>query len=667
MNKKILLSTILCLFIITTIFAGPYEIIWENTELFESGDYDPTRGIVWNPHTDHLLVVTRSDPYPRVEILDPETGDKLGEMDTTGLPKIQTEEGIGQIDIDDEGNIYVCDLGSVEQDWNFRVWRYDNEESSPYLVFDDMIDSGDESNQFEWYGASFEIIGSKDSTFLYTSGYQNNQIAVLKANTRKLFEIDHFIKLPSINSARHGITAMEPNGNLWISGAGTTDPPVRLISNAGDVLAVVPSDTMIGGAASEAIHWNLGPYNLITAINANAEFHTVVTVQYDVDELGTYTFDYFGSISDTLATGNTNATAVMRYDSTRNWLYCLDGDVFLAAMDLNNLANVTTPRDTGLFAIQLDGKRKEYTHYDKLGSYDNRTIYMTWSDDYVYSAISGNTLYTTDERGLYYAFNTDPNGDAGTSDPPDNSANISELPFKSDIIIKLDPWADFDLANDPADYRWTTGIVYQWNGSEWIENAIEGSDINYGALCYVGDGNDSLITEVGVARSPQGIGTDVNQMEVKVYLAETASDGEVLAAFPNNNETGSGVSFTSYYHFNDLGHGIYPAYDVQKVGISSGLDQKRNNQPTDFYLKQNYPNPFNPVTTIEYQLSRSGMVELAIFDIQGKQIDKLVHTNQKAGKHLVDFNGANYSSGIYFYRLRINGQIKAIKKMALIK
>jgi hypothetical protein len=186
-------------------------------------------------------------------------------------------------------------------------------------------------------------------------------------------------------------------------------------------------------------------------------------------------------------------------------------------------------------------------------------------------------------------------------------------------------------------------------------------------MCLVGDGNDSLITEVGIARSPQGIGPDVNQMQVKVYLAERASDGEVLAAFPDNNETGQGVSFTSYYHFNDLGHGIYPAYDVQKVGVSTGLDQKQNNQPTEFYLKQNYPNPFNPVTTIEYQLSRSGMVELTVFDIQGKQIDRLVHTNQKAGKHLVNFKGANYSSGIYFYRLKIDGQIKAIRKMALIK
>ena len=666
MNKKLFVF-IVSFILLANLMGEPYEMVWKNTGLFETGAYDPTRGVVWNPHTDHLLVATRSDPYPRIEILDPETGEKLGEMDTTGLDTAQSEEGLSQIDIDDEGHIYVCNLGDNINGWNFKVWRYDDEQSTPYLIFNQMLDSGDDSNPHEWYGASFEVIGSGDSTYIYTSGWENNQLAVLKLNARKVLEVDHFISLPTKNSARHGISALEPGGNLWISGAGTTDPPVRLISNQGDVLAVVPADTMIGGAASEAMQWNLGSYNLITAINANAEAHTIVTVQYEEDELGTINFDYFGEASDSLATGNINATAVIRYDSTRNWIYCLDGDNFLAAMDINGLAKVTTPRDTGLFAIQLDGKRKEYTNYEKLNKYDNRTLYMTWSDDIIYTGISGNTLYAPyQERGLYLAYNRDPEGSNGTTVPPDDASGIQALPFDADVVVKMDSddWADLETA--PVSDKWTTGIVYQWNGSEWTENVVEGLDINYGAMCIIGDGNDSLITEIGVARSPQGIGTDVDQMQVKVYLAETDSDGDVLASFPNNNETGNGVEFSSYYEFNDLGSGIYPAYDVSIIGARTDIEGSPNKLAT-FTLQQNYPNPFNPVTNIEYTLAKSGMVELSVFNLQGQLIDKLVNNRKKAGNHLISFDGTNYSSGIYFYRLKIDGQTKGIKKMALIK
>ncbi|MCF7741084.1 MAG: hypothetical protein K9N00_04740 [Candidatus Marinimicrobia bacterium] len=572
--KLFLLKISLIIFSISLINAGPYEIIWKNTELFESGDYDPTRGVVWNPHTDHLLVATRSDPYPRIEVMDPDSGETLGQLDTTGLSAVQSEEGLSQIDICGDGHIYVCNLGDDISGWNFEVWRYENEESTPKLVFDQMLDSGDESNTREWYGASFEVIGSGDSTYLYTSGWENNQIAVLKLNSRNIFEIDHFIPVPTKNSARHGITALEPGGRLLISGAGTTDPPVRLISSQGEVLAEVPSGTMIGGAASESIHWNLGPYNLISAINANAQAHTITTIQYQEDELGTINFDYFGDISDSLATGNINATAVLRYDSTRNWMYCLDGNNFLAALDLNSLAKVTTPRDTGLFAIELDGKKKEYTHYDRLNKYVRRTLYTTWSDEIIYTAISGNTLYAPyQERGLYLAYNTDPDGTYGTTTPPDEASSIQELPFNADVVVKFDSDDFADLVDDPVAEKWTTGKVYQWNGSEWNSSAIEGLDINYGAMAIIGDGNDSLLTEIGVARNPQGIGTDVSSIQFKAYLTETASDGEVLASFPNNDETGQSVSFYTYYQFDNLSSGMYPAYNVQKIGTCTGIDQ----------------------------------------------------------------------------------------------
>ncbi len=666
--KKMLLFIFLLIISVNLFAQNPYQEVWKRTDLFDSGDYDPTRGMVWNPNTDHLLVVTRTDPYPRILILDPETGQDIGVMDTTNLPTdIQTEEGIGQIDIADDGAIYVCDLGDKEQEMALKVWKYDHEGATAQLCFDEIIDSEDSENTKEWYGASLDIIGAGTETYLYTSGWQNRQIAVLKMGSRGWFQVDHFIPLPTINSARHGISVIDPLGNLWINGAGTSDPPARLITNAGDILVEVPADTMIGGAASETIHWSVGNYNIITALHANSVDHTINSIQYEEDELGTINLDYFGGHSDTLNSGNNiNATAVMRYDSTRHWLYALDGANVITALDLNPLAKVTTPRDSGLFSIEIDGKKNEYTRYDYMGKDDDRKLYFTWSEEMVYAGISGNTLYAPfQERGLFLAFDTDPDESDGATTLPTEAASIGELPFRADLIVQFDSDDYADLINDDVSMKWTTGKVYQWNDSEWTSSDISGFDINYGAMTIIGDGNDSLITEVGVARNPAALGSDVAKLRLKIFLAEMAPAGEVLAAFPNDNETGNGVSFTSYYEFDDLGNDLVPAKCVETVGVTNAFSEETVIE--DFELKQNYPNPFNPETTIEYFLPGDGFVKITIYDILGNKITTLVNKEKKEGHYQVVFDGAQLPSGIYFYQFSVDQNPLQINKMMLIK
>lgn len=88
--------------------------------------------------------------------------------------------------------------------------------------------------------------------------------------------------------------------------------------------------------------------------------------------------------------------------------------------------------------------------------------------------------------------------------------------------------------------------------------------------------------------------------------------------------------------------------------------------PEKFTLKQNYPNPFNPITRIEYSLPEDGMVNLVIYDINGKEVCSLVNESQPAGYYSVDFDGSDLSSGMYFYNLTA-GKYKETKKMILMK
>ena len=88
--------------------------------------------------------------------------------------------------------------------------------------------------------------------------------------------------------------------------------------------------------------------------------------------------------------------------------------------------------------------------------------------------------------------------------------------------------------------------------------------------------------------------------------------------------------------------------------------------PTTYSLSQNYPNPFNPTTTIQYSIPKDEFVKLTVYDITGRVVKELVNGYKSAGKHSVEFNTSNYSSGTYYYRLETGGY-KDIKKMMLVK
>lgn len=89
-------------------------------------------------------------------------------------------------------------------------------------------------------------------------------------------------------------------------------------------------------------------------------------------------------------------------------------------------------------------------------------------------------------------------------------------------------------------------------------------------------------------------------------------------------------------------------------------------QNNKFELKDNYPNPFNPSTTISYELAQSGFISLKIYDILGREVAILVNEKQDAGNHTVQWNAANYTSGVYFYKLSTEN-FEQTKRMLLTK
>ena len=84
------------------------------------------------------------------------------------------------------------------------------------------------------------------------------------------------------------------------------------------------------------------------------------------------------------------------------------------------------------------------------------------------------------------------------------------------------------------------------------------------------------------------------------------------------------------------------------------------------FLSQNYPNPFNASTTIGFWLSEGASVNLSVYDISGRAVERLVDAELPPGSHTARVDGSRLATGVYFYRLSVNG-IYQTKKFLLMK
>ncbi len=150
------------------------------------------------------------------------------------------------------------------------------------------------------------------------------------------------------------------------------------------------------------------------------------------------------------------------------------------------------------------------------------------------------------------------------------------------------------------------------------------------------------------------------------------SSYEDIGSYPGQ---GSGMYFYQVSALNAAGYESVqsnrvsaPKGDIDK---KSGEEEGDNMEIIEYSLSDNYPNPFNPSTIISYSLKEDALVSLKVFDILGNVVVELVDNFQTKGKHDINFNAAELSSGVYIYRLTaMNGErieFSDTKQMTLVK
>ncbi len=97
-----------------------------------------------------------------------------------------------------------------------------------------------------------------------------------------------------------------------------------------------------------------------------------------------------------------------------------------------------------------------------------------------------------------------------------------------------------------------------------------------------------------------------------------------------------------------------------------GVKKSLNPVPVYYKLYNNYPNPFNLSTLIKYDIPKSTIVKLVVYDILGKQVDVLVNERQDGGSYEIKWDGTCFSSGSYYIKMETDTYTQ-VKKMLLVK
>jgi|GEM_PF-1025855 len=306
---------------------------------------------------------------------------------------------------------------------------------------------------------------------------------------------------------------------------------------------------------------------------------------------------------------------------------------------------------------------------------------------------------------IYYRFENNPTSTTATnyaSAPVGtNPVPVLGLPFASggqfDTCISGTGGTGSTAAINTG---WNWNVTGNWTIGFWVSNLLETSS---GSPTYLfGDaGTGTFRCFYGGAALPNNIifrgpfsatGWTVNVPMPGSYYIHLVWNGSAIVIYKNGvvvstnpctNTMPTGTGFkvagysTSNYSLNGkmdefrlynraLSQAEITATWNTELGVITNITPIGSQIPNSFALGQNYPNPFNPVTKINFDLPKNGLVTLKIYDVLGREMRIVVNEVKTAGRYVVDFDGSSLSSGTYFYRLEAAGFVDT-KKMVLIK
>jgi len=260
-----------------------------------------------------------------------------------------------------------------------------------------------------------------------------------------------------------------------------------------------------------------------------------------------------------------------------------------------------------------------------------------------------NILYTTSDRNGYWEiFNNPPCNAAISGSNQDDSVFVNAGSSPGEFILYHHSFDDCG-----------------WKSCSKAVNVDHPTPVEIAAFVYAVNGNNvtlrwtttSEMNNSGFDVERRDAGSETQDIWTKVIFVK----GNGTTTNPNNYEfTDINLASGKYnYRLKQIDYNGNYEYYNQSDEVVIGITEK-------FELSQNYPNPFNPVTNLDFGISNLEFVSLKVYDIQGKEVMTLVNETKPPGRYQVKFDGSNFASGVYYYKLTA-GNFTAVKKMMLIR
>ncbi len=101
-------------------------------------------------------------------------------------------------------------------------------------------------------------------------------------------------------------------------------------------------------------------------------------------------------------------------------------------------------------------------------------------------------------------------------------------------------------------------------------------------------------------------------------------------------------------------------------GVTGLSENPESTPPQRFQLVGSFPNPFNGTTRIVFELQLAEVVQLEVFDVQGKKVWHLSPAHFQAGRHEIPLRAEGWSSGVYLVVLK-SAQRVTVRKIVLAR
>ncbi|MEN6445148.1 MAG: C25 family cysteine peptidase [Candidatus Cloacimonas sp.] len=367
--------------------------------------------------------------------------------------------------------------------------------------------------------------------------------------------------------------------------------------------------------------------------------------------------------------------------------------------------------------VRIDASNDtDYTYYSyyALTAGTPGTDDPTGPDEYGYYAYDSTDL-GYEQTPVYNWIELDPDSGTLLGDvflSPDDSVKTVPLPFSfrfygvdyDSVTMCTNGWisfiptslSDFYNCYIPAALGPYTMVAGYWDDLKGMKTGTdnEGNPIfdNMRLIYWFDSANNRYIIEWNKAYNQYTIdlGPDASMEKFQIILyPKPDQDGDIVIQYHTVDNPGITTNYCTVgiedqYQMRGLTYTHGNTYPITAATLAPSLAIKFTTSKPDNYVANeddvmqspisdlyNYPNPFNPVTSIYFNAKQAGQAKLNIYNLKGQLIRSLLNENIVAGQHKVvwdgmDNKGTIVGSGLYLYKLQMNGYTNT-KKMLLLK